>query len=41
MAVGFDLSGSYAPVLAISATAPALLAVASPFLPLKKDGRVL
>ncbi|MFP3913627.1 MAG: MFS transporter [Actinomycetota bacterium] len=41
LAVGFDLSGSYAPVLALSATVPALLALASPFLPLRREGRVL
>lgn len=41
LALGYDASGSYAPVLAVSATVPALLAVASPFLPLTRDGRIL
>lgn len=41
LAVGFDLSGSYAPVLALSAVVPAVLALASPFLPLKRGDHIL
>lgn len=41
VALGYDLSGSYGPVLAISAIVPAVLALASPFLPLMRGGRIL
>lgn len=41
LALGYDASGSYAPVLTLSAALPALLATVSPFLPLTRGGRVL
>lgn len=41
LALGYDMSGSYTPVLIGSAVVPALLAVAAPFLPLARGGRIL
>lgn len=41
LAVGLDLSGSYRPVLAISALVPIALAATAPFLPLKRGDKVL
>lgn len=41
LAFGFDLSGSYQPVLWIAAALPLLLGAVTPFLPLMRDGRVL
>lgn len=41
LAAGFDLSGSYRPVLLLVATLPALLAVVAPFLPLRREGHIL
>ncbi|HSJ35122.1 MAG TPA: MFS transporter [Acidimicrobiia bacterium] len=41
VALGYDLNGGYGPVLAISAIAPAVLALASPFLPLAREGHIL
>lgn len=41
VALGYDLNGGYGPVLAISAIVPAVLALASPFLPLTRGGRIL
>lgn len=41
LAFGFDLNGSYQPVLWIAATLPLLLGAVTPFLPLMRDGRVL
>src|SRR5690606_31127093 len=38
VALGYDLNGGYGPVLAISAIVPAVLALASPFLPLTRGG---
>lgn len=40
LALGFDASGSYGPVLALAAFPPLVLAVASPFLRLVRDGGV-
>lgn len=41
VSIGFDLFGSYLPGLAITAAAPGLLALVSPLLPLKSDGKIL
>jgi MFS transporter, OFA family, oxalate/formate antiporter len=41
LAFGFDISGSYQPVLWMAAAIPLLLAAVAPFLPLMRDGRVL
>lgn len=40
LAVGFDLAGSYTPVLTVAAALPLLLAVVAPFISLVRDGRV-
>lgn len=39
-AVGFDLAGSYRPVLILAAIALLVLAAVAPFLPLTRDGRI-
>ncbi len=41
LSVGFDVAGSYAPVLALAAVLPVALAVTAPFLPLVRDDRIL
>lgn len=41
VAVGFDISASYVPVLALCAIAPGILALTAPFLPLARNGRIL
>jgi MFS transporter, OFA family, oxalate/formate antiporter len=40
-ALGFDLFGGYGPILALCAVVPALVAVAAPFLKLKRGGKIL
>lgn len=41
LSVGFDLTGSYAPVLIGAALISGTLAVVAPFLPLSRNGRIL